>query len=117
MSERNVGVAWSTHEDSLLTQAVALYGESDKWKTIASCVPGRTNKACRKVRATCQLGLGFGAQYPTHPSVGYIHSLLPSKKRLGPLRKTRGYSSSTPYTTQSGLRLRVRYQVMDTGKQ
>ncbi|OCH88612.1 hypothetical protein OBBRIDRAFT_72190 [Obba rivulosa] len=48
MSERGVGKPWTPYEDSLLTQAVALYGECDNWKTVALSVPGRTNKACRK---------------------------------------------------------------------
>ena len=51
MKERGVGKPWTQHEDSLLTQAVAVYGENDNWKNVASCVPGRTNKACRKVCA------------------------------------------------------------------
>jgi hypothetical protein len=32
-----------------LTAAVKLHGEQDNWKTIALSVPGRSNKACRKV--------------------------------------------------------------------
>lgn len=51
MKERGVGKPWTQHEDSLLTQAVAVYGENDNWKNVASCVSGRTNKACRKVSA------------------------------------------------------------------
>jgi hypothetical protein len=46
----HTGTPWTADEDSLLTQAVALHGDADQWKTIALCVPGRTNKACRKVR-------------------------------------------------------------------
>lgn len=43
--------SWSAQEDSLLRQAVAEHGdEQAAWKTIADCVPGRSNKACRKVR-------------------------------------------------------------------
>jgi hypothetical protein len=50
MAERITGRPWSAYEDLLLSKAVAEYdGEAD-WKTIAQRVPGRTNKACRKVR-------------------------------------------------------------------
>lgn len=50
MAERITGRPWSVHEDILLSKAVAEFdGEAD-WKTIAQRVPGRTNKACRKVR-------------------------------------------------------------------
>jgi hypothetical protein len=45
----HTGRPWTAAEDHLLTQAVALHGEADQWKAIALCVPGRTNKACRKV--------------------------------------------------------------------
>ena len=50
MGERGVGNPWTTYEDNLLIQAVAIHGENDNWKAVASLVPGRTNKACRKVR-------------------------------------------------------------------
>jgi hypothetical protein len=46
----HTGTPWTADEDRLLTQAVAIHGEADQWKMIALCVPGRTNKACRKVR-------------------------------------------------------------------
>ncbi|KAI0095277.1 hypothetical protein BDY19DRAFT_917081 [Irpex rosettiformis] len=48
MKERGVGKPWTKQEDDLLTQAVRVHGENDNWKAIALCVPGRTNKACRK---------------------------------------------------------------------
>jgi Myb-like DNA-binding domain len=49
MAERITGRPWSAYEDLLLSRAVAEFdGEAD-WKTIAQHVPGRTNKACRKV--------------------------------------------------------------------
>ncbi len=49
MAERITGRPWSTYEDILLSKAVAESdGEAD-WKLIAQRVPGRTNKACRKV--------------------------------------------------------------------
>src|SRR6266446_2006051 len=49
MAERITGRPWSAYEDLLLSKAVAEFdGEAD-WKTIAQRVPGRTNKACRKV--------------------------------------------------------------------
>jgi len=48
-NERIVGRPWTKHEDNLLKQAVDIHGENDNWKTVALSVPGRTNKACRKV--------------------------------------------------------------------
>ncbi|KXN83638.1 Transcriptional activator Myb [Leucoagaricus sp. SymC.cos] len=48
MAERNVGRPWTEVEDQLLKEAVAKHGEHDNWKNIALCIPGRTNKACRK---------------------------------------------------------------------
>ncbi|KAI5991525.1 hypothetical protein EDD15DRAFT_2368882 [Pisolithus albus] len=47
-AERSVGRPWTAQEDELLAQAVAEHGENDNWKRVAECVPGRTNKACRK---------------------------------------------------------------------
>lgn len=58
-TERIVGRPWNTHEDNLLKKAVAIHGENDNWKTVALHVPGRTNKACRKV------GFCMNSQY--HP--------------------------------------------------
>ena len=51
MSKPSVqGRQWTPHEDKLLTEAVSIYGDNtEKWKIIALSVPGRTNKACRKV--------------------------------------------------------------------
>lgn len=40
---------WSKEEDALLIEAVQQHGERDEWKKVALMVPGRTNKACRKV--------------------------------------------------------------------
>ncbi|KAJ7071446.1 hypothetical protein C8F01DRAFT_1110541 [Mycena amicta] len=52
MAQR-VGVErWTAHEDELLLAAVANFGEHDNWKTVALAVPGRTNKACRKVASS-----------------------------------------------------------------
>ncbi|PFH50771.1 hypothetical protein AMATHDRAFT_3627 [Amanita thiersii Skay4041] len=48
LAERNLGRPWTDEEDRLLTDAVKIHGERDRWKTIALSVPGRTNKACRK---------------------------------------------------------------------
>ncbi|KAI9322093.1 hypothetical protein BX666DRAFT_571688 [Dichotomocladium elegans] len=40
---------WTPEEDNLLRLAVQLYGDrTEKWAKIAACVPGRTNKKCRK---------------------------------------------------------------------
>ncbi|KAF9481702.1 hypothetical protein BDN70DRAFT_876021 [Pholiota conissans] len=46
--ERNISRPWSEEEDQQLREAVALFGENDNWKSVASLVQGRTNKACRK---------------------------------------------------------------------
>ncbi|KAH0590307.1 hypothetical protein H2248_000466 [Termitomyces sp. 'cryptogamus'] len=48
MAERNPSRPWTEEEDSLLTNAVQIYGEQENWKKVAILVPGRTNKACRK---------------------------------------------------------------------
>ncbi|EKM60799.1 uncharacterized protein PHACADRAFT_246943 [Phanerochaete carnosa HHB-10118-sp] len=48
MTERGVGKPWTPEEDSLLKAAVSRYGDRDNWKNVATLVPGRTNKACRK---------------------------------------------------------------------
>lgn len=50
MKERGVGTPWTETEDAYLKQAVGVHGECDNWKQVALSVPGRTNKACRKVR-------------------------------------------------------------------
>jgi hypothetical protein len=36
-----------------LRQGVAEHSDTDHWKTIALSIPGRTNKACRKVITNC----------------------------------------------------------------
>ncbi|RKP07990.1 Homeodomain-like protein, partial [Thamnocephalis sphaerospora] len=46
---RGERVPWMPEEDNLLRLAVQLYGDkTDKWTKISACVPGRTNKNCRK---------------------------------------------------------------------
>ncbi|KAI8050202.1 hypothetical protein BDF22DRAFT_657239 [Syncephalis plumigaleata] len=46
---RGERVPWLPEEDNLLRLAVQLYGyNTDKWTKISACVPGRTNKHCRK---------------------------------------------------------------------
>lgn len=49
MVDKVVGRPWTAEEDNLLVQAVAIHGQNDNWKQVALAVPGRTNKACRKV--------------------------------------------------------------------
>jgi len=51
MADKVVGRPWTAEEDNLLIQAVAVHGQNDNWKQVALAVPGRTNKACRKVRS------------------------------------------------------------------
>ncbi|PSR80707.1 hypothetical protein PHLCEN_2v6623 [Hermanssonia centrifuga] len=48
MTEKAVGKPWTQEEDNRLIQAVSIHGENDNWKNVSFCVPGRTNKACRK---------------------------------------------------------------------
>lgn len=50
MAEKVIGRPWTAEEDNLLIQAVTTHGQNDNWKQVALEVPGRTNKACRKVR-------------------------------------------------------------------
>lgn len=81
--ERAVGRPWTTDEDTLLRQAVATHGENDQWKAVALSVPGRTNKACRKVCA-----LQYDMYHNPYSlniiiSAGFIHFLLLSRNRLG----------------------------------
>ncbi|CDH53918.1 myb-like dna-binding protein bas1 [Lichtheimia corymbifera JMRC:FSU:9682] len=46
---RSQRAPWTPEEDNLLRLAVQLYGDkTEKWSKIAACVPGRTNKNCRK---------------------------------------------------------------------
>ncbi len=69
--ERNISRPWSEEEgevlpvllaispsrffpDKLLTEAVKTHGERDNWKNVALSVPGRSNKACRKVTSPFQ---------------------------------------------------------------
>ena len=67
MAERITGRPWSAYEDLLLSKAVADFdGEAD-WKTIAQRVPGRTNKACRKV-CFCNHHLSFFMSIPSETS-------------------------------------------------
>ena len=45
-----LGRPWTPDEDDKLINAVRIHGDNtEKWKVIAQAVPGRTNKACRKV--------------------------------------------------------------------
>ncbi|KAK7028980.1 hypothetical protein VNI00_014690 [Paramarasmius palmivorus] len=48
MVEKAASRPWTQEEDDLLRKAVATHGAQDNWKAVATEVPGRTNKACRK---------------------------------------------------------------------
>ncbi|ESK95523.1 myb3r transcription factor [Moniliophthora roreri MCA 2997] len=48
MVEKAASRPWSQEEDDLLRKAVGVHGAQDNWKAVASEIPGRTNKACRK---------------------------------------------------------------------
>ncbi|KAF9100807.1 hypothetical protein BGX27_000237 [Mortierella sp. AM989] len=46
---RGERIVWTPEEDEFLRRAVQKYGDkTEKWAKIAACVPGRTNKNCRK---------------------------------------------------------------------
>ncbi|KAG0049288.1 hypothetical protein BGZ83_005898 [Gryganskiella cystojenkinii] len=46
---RGERIVWTPEEDEYLRAAVQKYGDkTEKWAKIAACVPGRTNKNCRK---------------------------------------------------------------------
>ena len=81
MAERITGRPWSAYEDHLLSKAVAEFdGEAD-WKTIAQRVPGRTNKACRKVRFRHHRQ-SFSSANPSKLLLQrWLHSLSPSIKK------------------------------------
>jgi hypothetical protein len=80
MTER-VGRPWTTDEDGLLKQAVAVHGETDMWKTIALSVPGRTNKACRKVCSTMTTACNRLSFIFDGLMKRWLHSLSPSVKK------------------------------------
>ncbi|KAG0344118.1 hypothetical protein BG004_004719 [Podila humilis] len=47
--DRGERIVWTPEEDNSLRTAVQIYGDkTEKWAKIAACVPGRTNKNCRK---------------------------------------------------------------------
>ncbi|KAF9579099.1 hypothetical protein BGW38_004790, partial [Lunasporangiospora selenospora] len=47
--DRGERIVWTPEEDAFLIAAVQKYGDkTEKWAKIAACVPGRTNKNCRK---------------------------------------------------------------------
>ncbi|KAF9184734.1 hypothetical protein BGZ51_003161 [Haplosporangium sp. Z 767] len=47
--DRGERIVWTPEEDEFLKAAVQKYGDkTEKWAKIAACVPGRTNKNCRK---------------------------------------------------------------------
>ncbi|KAK3839966.1 MAG: hypothetical protein J3R72DRAFT_476148, partial [Linnemannia gamsii] len=47
--DRGERIVWTPEEDQQLRTAVQIYGDkTEKWSKIAACVPGRTNKNCRK---------------------------------------------------------------------
>ncbi|ORZ10984.1 hypothetical protein BCR41DRAFT_356802 [Lobosporangium transversale] len=47
--DRGERIVWTPEEDEFLRAAVQKYGDkTEKWAKIAACVPGRTNKNCRK---------------------------------------------------------------------
>ncbi|KAL0572570.1 hypothetical protein V5O48_009390 [Marasmius crinis-equi] len=48
MVEKAASRPWTKAEDELLRAAVGVHGAHDNWKAVASQVPGRNNKACRK---------------------------------------------------------------------
>ncbi|KAK0208617.1 hypothetical protein DFS33DRAFT_461224 [Desarmillaria ectypa] len=48
MQEKGTSRAWTQEEDDLLVQVMNCNGGFENWKEVATLIPGRTNKACRK---------------------------------------------------------------------
>ncbi|KAJ8083689.1 hypothetical protein PM082_002455 [Marasmius tenuissimus] len=48
MVEKAASRPWTKAEDELLRAAVGIHGAHDNWKAVATQVPGRNNKSCRK---------------------------------------------------------------------
>lgn len=94
-----IGRPWTPDEDNQLRLAVATHGEIDNWKTVALSVPGRTNKACRKVRFTV-----FVLKSPNGSSISdgctLFHPL--SESQLGQRLRIVNFWISTLYIPQSG---------------
>jgi hypothetical protein len=112
-------VGWTAEEDDLLRRAVAVHGEVDHWKVIATHVPGRSNKACRKVFFPTPPPFPLPSSlisssssspitpYPpltTSSSVGFILFLHPSRNQLGLLQRIGASSTSTQTTALNGLK-------------
>jgi hypothetical protein len=99
MGERNVSRPWTDEEgsyfylfcksfdyslhlptpDELLKQGVAEHGDTDHWKTIALSVPGRSNKACRKVAIKCLYSILTRSLISSYKR--WLHSLKPNVKK------------------------------------
>lgn len=93
---------WTQEEDRLLVQAMAQHGNFESWKDIANVVPGRTNKACRKVQLIySHWRRPFYTQTRTS-SGGCIPCVRPSKSRAGRQRRITSSLSYTGSTRTSG---------------
>jgi hypothetical protein len=103
MSDRNIGKPWTSQEDRILVEQVAVHGDVDKWKTICLAIPGRSNKACRKVLISLSGIFGSGISDFAFTSDGYIHCLHLLRRLLGQRKRTRNYYNSTLYIKQGGL--------------
>lgn len=79
--------------DALLRAGVAEHGEIDNWKIIALTIPGRTNKACRKVILPVVdiFSQELISLYLSQFSVGYTPSNPMSRKQPGVALKTSFY--------------------------
>ncbi|KAF8499457.1 hypothetical protein JB92DRAFT_2981456 [Gautieria morchelliformis] len=97
---------WTAQEDALLRHAVAEHGdEPGAWKAIASCVPGRSNKGCRKTPWTPAEDALLLKLYATHspPRWSLIAKSIPGRtddacskryrEALDPLLKKDGWTS------------------------
>lgn len=58
MQEKGTSRAWTQEEDDLLVQVMNRNGGFENWKEVATLIPGRTNKACRKVCLPAVLFVG-----------------------------------------------------------
>lgn len=113
MKGRVTGKPWTKQEDELLIRAVQQHGDEDNWKTIALFVPGRTNKACRKVSRALgvpYLSISILTQFCSNFfSAGCIPCRRISRSLPGLKMKTIYYCACMQCMALSGLQLHETY--------
>ena len=103
MQEKGTSRAWTQEEDDLLVQVMNRNGGFENWKEVATLIPGRTNKACRKVCLSAVLFVGPYSHFPA--SDGSILFLRILGNLPGRPRKTRCWWLYTIGTRINGQRL------------